>query len=282
MSDALHTRVARALDTAVVDSMTLDGGEIGTVSRLDLADGRTVVAKAAEGGTPPAVEARMLADLERAGLPVPTVVHADDDCLVLDYIAGDGAFDEAAERDVARHLARLHDTTAARYGYPTPTWSGRHRRTNPRLGDWPTFFRETRLRPIAADAHADGVLPDALHERVCTLADDVDTLLPSSPPASLVHGDAWANNVVVRDGTVAAFLDPACAYVHAEYELAYCRFAGFSEAFFDAYEAHRAIDPGFAERSHCYVLVPLLDHLWHFGADRYVAGVRDALDALGY
>ncbi|WP_135805651.1 fructosamine kinase family protein [Halorussus marinus] len=279
------SRVADALDTAVEEVSALEGGEVGAVFRTTLADGHTVVAKT--GPTPLGVEAEMLAFLGDRGLPVPEVVHGSDDLLVVEYVAGDGDLTADAERDAARHLAALHEESPRKerraYGFPFDTLDGPYRQPNPWTESWAAFYRDHRLLSVAAKARAAGALSADLFARVESLAADLESLLPSSPPASLLHGDVWDENLVVRDGEVRAFLDPACYFGHAEVELAYVDFAGsFGDVFFDAYEAARGIDAGFFEgRREVYQLYPVLVHLLYFGDDRYANRLRETLEALG-
>jgi fructosamine-3-kinase len=277
---AIERRVARALGVAATDATELEGGEVGRVHRVALGDGRTVVAKT--GATPLTVEARMLRHLDDAGLPVPAVAYASDALLVLEFVPGSGSLAPAAERDAARHLAALHDRTADAYGFPFDTLSGPYHQPCPWTDDWPAFFGEHRLGHVARAARDEGALAPAAFERVDAVRADLDGLLPAAPTPSLLHGDVWAGNLVVRGGAVRAFLDPACSYGHAEVDLAYADWVGFSAAFFEAYDDARGLAPGFEERRDAYALYPILEHVRYFGAPRY----RDALDrtlaALGY
>lgn len=287
MSDqALRTAVADALDAPVAGSRELDGGEVGTVHRVTLADGRTVVAKT--GDTPLDVEAQMLDWLDERGLPVPERHYRSDDLLVLAYVEGDGDLTPAAERDVARHLAALHEErptgTDGAFGFPFDTLDGPYRQPNPWTDSWVEFYRDHRLLYAAEAARSEGLLSADLSERLDSLAADLDSWLPERPAPSLVHGDVWANNVVVRDGRVRAFLDPACYFGHAEVELAYADFAGsFGDPFFETYREERGIDPGFSEgRRELYQLYPLLVHLRYFEDKNYAADVERALGTVGY
>ncbi|MFC7058618.1 phosphotransferase [Halovenus salina] len=123
------TRIERALGTTVRSLSELDGGMIGTVHRVALEDGRTVVAKTGE--TPLSVEARMLQYLDASGLPVPAVLAASDNLLVLTHVPGDSEITPAVERDAADHLAALHETTADRFGFPFATLTGTVTQPNP-------------------------------------------------------------------------------------------------------------------------------------------------------
>ncbi|WP_396613159.1 fructosamine kinase family protein [Haloferax sp. S1W] len=258
----------------------LDGGHVGHVYVLEFAGHDPVVAKV--GPTPLDIEGKMLDSLARAGAPVPTVHDADADLLVLDYVAGTSELDEAAERDLASHLASLHDVTAPEFGFPYDTLSGPYHQPNPWTESWVSFFREQRLRPWCDAARTCG-LPDSTAERIESVARDLDGLISEPDAPGLVHGDMWEGNLVVRDGRVVAFLDPACYYGHPEVELAYMHwFDSAGDAFFDAYAEKRPIEPGFFDdRAPVYALFPLLEHVRVFGSE-FVPEVRDALGAIGY
>ena len=298
---SLGERAADVLESEVESVAELDGGEVGRVARVTLADGRTVAAKTGE--TPLGVEAFMLDVLADRGLPVPGVYHRDDDLLVLEYVEGDSEITPAVERDAARLLAALHGErpadrdgpnggatggsngdAAGRYGFPRDTLTGPYRQPNPWTDSWVAFFRDRRLRHFARKAREAGVLSGKLGDRIDALAGDLSSLLPDDPPPALIHGDVWANNVLASDGRVRAFLDPACYFGHAEVEHAYVAFAGsFGDAFFETYDEARGIDPGFGEgRRAIYQLVPLLEHLLYFEDDRYAMKIADRLADLGY
>ncbi|SFR45576.1 fructosamine kinase family protein [Halogeometricum limi] len=281
-AETIRTRAESQFESPVTALSELDGGEVGTVYRVEFADRSPVVAKA--GDTPLTVEAEMLRYLARESpLPVPEVYDAADDLLFLQYVDGDGRFTESVERDIADHLAALHEVTADRSGFSFDTLSGPYHFPNPWTESWVEFFREHRLLDVADAAAAEGTLPATDRERVTALASDLDSLLAEPDEPSLVHGDVWRENVVVRDGRVRAFLDPATYYGHPEVELAYvAAFDGFGDAFFDRYDELRGIDPGFFEtRATVYGVHPLLEHVRYFGRD-YLPHLREALDELGY
>lgn len=276
---ALADRVAATLGTGVLDVVRLDGGEVGEVSRVDLADGRSVVAKT--GDTPLTVEARMLEHLAGAGLPTPGTLYASDALLVLSYVPGDDDLTPAAERAAADALATLHGHSAEAFGFPFDTLSGRYRQHNPWTDSWPAFYREHRLVTVARAARDEGKLPGAAFERVRALAADLDALLPEPEPA-LVHGDVWRGNLRV-DGDRVTFLDPACYYGHAEVDLAYADWTGtFGGAFLERYRERRGVDDGYEERRPVYELYPLLEHVRYFGAADYLDPTRTRLAELGY
>ena len=80
--EAVADRIADLTGTEVRELVELDGGEVGVVYRVDLADSSSLVAKT--GSTKLTVEAGMLRFLAaESDLPVPAVQHAADDLLVL-------------------------------------------------------------------------------------------------------------------------------------------------------------------------------------------------------
>jgi fructosamine-3-kinase len=52
----------------------------------------------------------------------------------------------------------------------------------------------------------------------------------------LLHGDLWTGNLLVKDGKLAALIDPACYHGDPEVDLAMlCLFGSPDEAFWQAY-----------------------------------------------
>jgi fructosamine-3-kinase len=269
-TDDIEARVEASIGVPPTGVRALDGGEVGSVVVVTFADRAPVVAKT--GPTPLTVEAEMLRYLSRESpLPVPAVHHATDDLLVMDFVEGDGELDADAVRDVADHLAALHETTADDCGFPFDTLSGPYPQPNPWTDSWIEFFRDQRLLPMARAARDERTLPREPLERVEAVSDALGVLLAEPTRPSLVHGDVWRENVVVRDGAVRAFLDPACYYGHPEVELAYVWvFDAFgdrlTQTFFDRYDAVAGIEPGFLDqRAPTYALLPVLEHVRYFG-----------------
>lgn len=257
-------RLAAALGVAVRATTPLQGGCIAAVYRADLADGRRVVAKI--GGRLLDREALMLRALAAAELPVPAVIHAAPDLLIMRHVEGESRFDARAERHAAELLAALHAHTAPHFGYPTPTLIGGLDQPNPREADWATFYGQHRIGYMAREAERVGRLSAGQRRRVEAVADRLGAWVAPGPP-SLLHGDVWTTNVLAADGRITGFLDPAIYYGHAEVELAFIDlFSTFGRPFYDAYQALRPLAPGFfRDRCPLYQLYPLLVHARLFG-----------------
>jgi len=274
--------IKRLLGVGVQRSTPLGGGCLGDVRRLDLEDGRALVLKRGENLE---VEGRMLGFLkERTGLPVPDVFHADDQILIMDWIDGaPGVLSAGAERDLAAHVAGLHDITASAFGFEWDTVIGPLGQPNGGMTDWPSFFAGRRLMHMARLGLDAGQLPDTLMARIERLAARMADELDHNPKPSLLHGDLWGGNILVHGNRVAGFIDPAIYFGDPEVELAFMTLFGtVGRDFFAAYRERRFIAPGFEERRrHIYLLYPLLVHVCLFGGS-YVAQVAAGLDRLGY
>jgi len=260
----------------------LPGGCIAEVYKVELEDGGALVAKVApEGGL--AEEAAMLADLARLSeLPLPAVLHAADDLLLMDYVEGGGRIDAGAEAHAAELLAALHEVSAPAYGYARDTLIGPLRQPNPWTPSWLDFFREQRLLYLGRMAFDSGQLPAAAMSRLERFCGRLERYIDAPDAPSLIHGDLWGGNILARAGRIAAFLDPAIYFAHAEIELAFSTLFGtFGQAFFDRYRERRPIAPGFFEaRRDIYNLYPLLVHTRLFGG-HYAASVDGTLRRYG-
>jgi fructosamine-3-kinase len=282
---AVRARLAALLDCRVVGLVPLEGGVTGRAYRVDLADGRRVVAKTAP--TPLTVEARMLRYLAaHSALPVPEVRYADDDLLVLSFVDGDDPVTPAVERDLADHLAALHETTADACGFPFDTTAGPLPKPNPWTDAWPAFVRDHRLRYYAALAASDASLPTALLDRVWRLGERLPDLLDDPDAPALLHGDVWTENLVVASDSVAAFLDPACYYGHPEAEVTYVLWTETAgDPFLDRYRERAGLGDGFETRRRVYEVVFLCQQAWWFAdvgrRDDLLGGLRERLDGLG-
>jgi len=230
-------------------------------------------ASVAKSGPALATEAAMLRALAAAGIPVPAVEAEHEGVLLLEHVDNDAVFSARAWTDIGAQLGRLHRRTGSTYGWPVDYALGTVKLDNRERRDWPGFWGEQRLVATA------GILDRPWRERVERLAARLGELLPDAPPASLLHGDAWSGNILVRDGRLVAFVDPACYYGDAEVDLAMLDlFSSPPEAFSDGYGTR---EPGWRERQPIYQLFPALVHVRLWGAGYYNM-VERLLAGLGF
>ena len=110
LSQRSTERVSELCGVSVRATYPLSGGCIGEVYEVHLADKTRLVAKVGEGHSSSlSIEGRMLEYLgEHSTLPVPTVLHAADSLLLMDYIEGTSQFSAKAARHAAELLCELH------------------------------------------------------------------------------------------------------------------------------------------------------------------------------
>jgi fructosamine-3-kinase len=260
---AFSARVAELTGVPEERQERLAGGDLSEVLMLRRPDGRCTVAK---GGPAVAVEAAMLRMLAAAGTPVPTVEGEYEGVLLIGHVSNDGIFSPSAWTDVGAVLRALHARTGDDFGWPADYRLGTVELVNRPTGDWPSFWSQ-RLTSTAS------VLDRPWRERVAALSDQLPDLLPAQPIPSLLHGDLWSGNILVSGGKLAALIDPACSYGHAEVDLAMLTL--FGEPPDEFWSSYGEPEPGWERRRPIYQLFPALVHLRLFGGP--YAGMVDRL-----
>jgi fructosamine-3-kinase len=284
----LKTRLHQALGSRVVEERPLAVGFGLTGLEVTLVDGRRLAVKAGEarrdGASGLELEAFMLGELDRLSeLPVPRVHYAARDLLVMDFIETDGGgISASVERHAGELIAKLHATARQHFGYSRDTLIGPLHQPNPETEKWLPFFRDQRLLTMAREAHREGSLPSILFARIERLAERIEDYLIEPRFPSLLHGDLWTGNVLVRQGRIAGFVDPAIYFGSPEIELAFTTMFGtFGKSFFEAYESHLPLEPGFHElRASLYNLYPTLVHVRLFGSG-YLPPIERTLARIG-
>lgn len=283
---AVKDRLEVALGVRVIALAPMPVGFGLAGYRCDLADGRRLAVKAREPGgrADLMLEAYMLGELARnSALPVPAVHAAEPDLLAMDFIETDGGgITPSVERHAAELIAALHATPREYFGYERDTLIGPLPQPNPRSDRWVPFFAEHRLLAMARAAEAEGALPAKLLVRLERLAERLPEYLVEPAHPSLLHGDLWTGNVLVRGDKVAGFVDPAIYYGHPEIELAFTTMFGtFGDSFFQAYDSLLPLEPAFHElRCNVYKLYPTLVHVRLFGG-AYIPPIEQTLSRVG-
>jgi fructosamine-3-kinase len=279
MSMEVRTRIEEALGSAPRLLHPLPGGSVAAVYRVDLADGRRLVAKFDPGPDARlATEGQMLRHLKKVGgIPVPGVHHAEDSLLIMDFVESDGRSTPAGEEEAAELVAGLHGHGAPAYGFAYDTLIGGLPQPNPWTTSWIDFFARDRLLFMGARCVEAGRMEPGTLRALETLCGRLGDYLEPAPPA-LIHGDLWGGNVLWHQGRVAAFVDPALYYADPEIELAFTTlFTTFGPAFHARYHELRPLRPGFHQvRKDLYNLYPLLVHVRLFGGS-YLAAVKRTL-----
>ena len=215
---------------------------------------------------------------KRSVLPVPEVFLAERDPLVMSYVDAAGGITADARIDPANHLARLHHVTGNDFSLERDTVIGGPHQPNDTNPSWRTFFVEQRLYYMGREAHRAGRMPASTLRRLEVLCGSIGRWIEEPAAPVLIHGNMWTGNVLCKEGRSAAFVDPAIYYADPEIELSFSTLFGtFGAPFFNRYEEHHPLAPGFfEERCDLYNPYPLLVHIRLFGGS-YLARVEQTL-----
>ncbi|MGH3548248.1 MAG: fructosamine kinase family protein [Pseudonocardiaceae bacterium] len=259
----------------------------GVIWRLELGDGRTVVAKRAEAGQAIAEAAGLRWLRVPGGPPVPQVHGHDEQWLVTEHIPA-GRTDGVAAEQLGRQLATLHTAGAVAFGAAPPggpqeAWIGAAPMVNVTAPRWPQWYAEHRVLrylPTAVDCGAvDAAGARAVH-RACKHIEELAG--PDELPARL-HGDLWSGNVHAGSDGRLWLLDPAAHGGHRETDLAMLALFGCPhvERLLAGYTAVAPLAPGWQQRVPLHQLFPLLVHAVLFGGGYGRSAAAAARAALG-
>jgi len=275
---------AAVIGQPVASAQRVGGGCINEGWRVDLESGERLFVKTRAQVAPGEYTAeadglRWLA--EPGAVRVPAVHAVADDMLALEWI-DEGSLDRAGAEAFGRGLAALHAAGADGFGWHAPIRFGRLEISNQPLGDWPSFYAERRLRPLARQAFDEGSLSQAGLDAVLGVCDRIDDLAGPPEPPSRLHGDLWGGNVLVDADGSAVLIDPAAHGGHREVDLAMLRLFGSPGArVFAAYDEAAPLAAGHEERVPLWQLFPLLVHAVLFGGSYGASAARTARSLMG-
>lgn len=261
----------------------ISGGCIANASRIETSH-ETFFLKwgGPEVATTFDAEAAGLRALQKAGTPlkIPQVVSVDAarGYLLLEWIEL-GARGKDFEERFGQALAALHQHVNEhdKYGFERDNFIGHTPQQNEWLESWVEFFHQRRLEPQVQLAKANGYWDAAWDENLSSLYQHLPDLIPTKPPASILHGDLWSGNYLVTTDGNAALIDPACYFGDREADIAMTAlFGGFGHRFYEAYQEAWPLEAGYEQRRDLYNLYHLINHLNLFG-QQYAAQVAQTL-----
>ena len=278
--------VPEAVDgSAVARRHRVPGGDINEGWAVELADGRRAFVKTRPDPPPGeyAAEAAALRWLaEPRAVRVPAVLEAADGFLALEWIEP-GPLSADGWEALGAGLARLHAAGAPAFGLlEWPLRIGSLPFDATPAADWPAFYAERMLAPLARRARDHGSLSAPGAETVTRVCERIAELAgPAEPPARL-HGDLWSGNVMGGADGRAWLIDPAAYGGHREVDLAMLRLFGSPPPrFLAAYEDVTPLAEGHERRVALYQLLPLLIHAVLFGGAYGASAERAARRCVG-
>jgi protein-ribulosamine 3-kinase len=195
--------------------------------------------------------------------------------LVLEFIEAKSK-QESYWEALGEQLARLHRVSSRTFGLDHNNFIGSLIQINSPTKAWIEFFIEKRLDVQLKQAMKYGKISPVVEKQFQILFQKLPSLLPEEKP-SLLHGDLWSGNLITNDKGMPCLVDPAVYFGNREIELAFTElFGGFSDRFYEVYDAQFKLEPGYRDRMELYQLYPLMVHVNLFGGG-YVAQVVSIL-----
>ncbi|MAT81507.1 MAG: hypothetical protein CMJ29_07670 [Phycisphaerae bacterium] len=272
--------------------VSLSGGSIHDVRRIDFDDHHSLVVKIAAGRQGACQLKSEMSGLQALSskvtesLTVPEVIgfHESDEMslLFMEHLDS-GQHDEDGWKAFGKSLAGFHESIDAdRYGFDHDNFIGSTPQKNDWNDDWVDFNRVCRLGPQVELASSAGHLSAthrSLFERLIRRLGD---WLPKSPKPSLLHGDLWSGNVLMLEGNRTAIIDPACSIGDAWADIAMMQlFGGIPNCCMEAYATARTDDSSFpSDRVAIYQLYHVLNHVNLFGRSYLAQAVAIAESVL--
>ena len=223
-------------------------------------------------------------DVEREGLnelgeyiPVPEVLcqisTQDASGLLMSYVNTERGTSKLWA-EAGKLLAEMHLNKQSSFG-GRDNYMGSLPQSNSMHSDFPTFFREERLKPCVTLAKNQGLLEAGDLHRFDQLYAKLEDLVSDQKPC-LVHGDLWGGNLIF-DLESPFFIDPAVAVSSRHCDLAMTTMFGkFPDGFYDAYREVFPYTDEDEKQWDLFNLYPLLVHVVLFGS-AYLHDTRSVL-----
>ena len=264
-------------------SSSIGGGCISRATRITGTDGRSFFLKQNDLDFHDffEAEAEALKEIEATlTVAVPKVIAfgitGQSSFLILSFME-EGADSPASQAELGTQLARLHKIEQPFFGWHRDNCIGATPQPNPRCEDWVPFYTNHRLAHQFDLAQRKGQRFPGISD----LLENISAFFGDySPHPALLHGDLWGGNASCDKRGTPFIYDPASYYGDRETDLAFTyMFGGFSNAFYQAYDAVYPLDPGFKIRKILYNLYHELNHYNLFGGG-YASSAQSSIQQL--
>ena len=149
-------------------------------------------------------------------------------------------------------LAELHKTTRDLCGLEIDNYLGTFEQDNTQSDNWLDFFAQRRLRESFDLAKWSGLCGSrelaSLEKELDALIDKLPEICGPRQPFSLLHGDAWIENMLF-DGKQLVLIDPSIYYGNRELDISTVSlFKIVPDCFFEAYNEAYPLEHDYKER----------------------------------
>lgn len=283
--------VEAGIRSAVSRVSDLSGGCIHQVLKVELENGRCIVAKMNHPDRAAMFEQeadglRRLAKTQTVHVPeVIGIVHQTTVCiLLLSWLPP--AMTPVDWRRFGEELAMLHNVDVGlRYGLDAHNHLGTTFQPNTWCDDWVEFNARYRLGHQLRLCRNANLVSDREAIRIEHVISRLDQHIPRTPKPALLHGDLWSGNAVQtqneRGEACVALIDPAVSIGDGWADIAMMQlFGGFPSACYQAYRANVNDHDMLKSRIAVYQLYHVMNHMTIFGRG-YVPQAMDIVAQLG-
>ena len=271
------------LNDKIVSIDFLTQGQIGPIYTLQTST-HTYLLKTSEPTSRLYTEAKMLSDMNKYKIRVPTLFDVSEQHLLMEFIEESRVSRCTQEVEVAKILSCLHSITneSRMYGYYYDTTIGPFGQINEQTQyNWALFLGQMRIMPMAKICYEKGVISKEMIDRLEGLCNDLYRRIDiSTITPSLLHGDLWSGNILfnIKDTVL---IDPVIYFGDREMELAFILlFDTFGETFFEYYTRVHSFSKDFENvKVPLYQIYPLLVHAALYGSS-YVGALEQRLKVL--
>tara|TARA_B100001142_G_scaffold329115_1_gene391299 strand:- start:14509 stop:15366 length:858 start_codon:yes stop_codon:yes gene_type:complete len=204
-------------------------------------------------------------------IDTPNIIGVDNNFLLLEFIPVSDT-NSIFWKNFGRKLAALHLNTNDNFGLCFDNYIGLLPQINKKHKDWIEFFINARLIPQLNISFLTSSIKNDFEKLFIKLPN----ILPNIQP-SLIHGDLWYGNFLIKDNEMPVLIDPAIYFGNREMDISMTKlFGGFHTDFYSAYNESYPLDNDWEDRIDICNLYSLLVHINMFGKG-YISQVRNIL-----
>lgn len=225
---------------------------------------------------------QMNADLKENKLFHIDILFKNEDIVLLEHIEHNSLkLKPQHQQQLAISLAELHSKEHSHYGYQYNTFFGNQIQNNKKSKSWSYFFLEQRYIENLNKIIQKIKIPEVFEQKMLNFVELISSLKYEPKKPSLIHGDIWRENILVRGDEVIKVIDPALFYADPDFELAYISMNGtLNKSFFEIYNSYRKIDDEFWEfKRYLYQIIPQMQYALIDGVS-YLYEVNKTIDYL--
>jgi len=277
LNSSIKKKVEDFLNSTIINFQPVGGGCISNALKIKSQNGEFYFLKTNSSSKNDMFikEAHGILELQKANaIKVPSVLHYDNEFLLIDYITS-GKKQKNFSEDFGRKFALLHKFKSETYGFYEDNYIGSNPQPNIASQEennyWTKFYFNKRILYQLQLAEEFANSTNELRNGISALENKIEEIVTDSgEKPSILHGDLWSGNYIVDEEGYACLIDPAVYYGNREADLAMTKlFGGFDSRFYDSYEEAYPLPDGFEYRENIYKLYHVLNHLNLFGGGYY-------------